>query len=229
MSSITIDQTYRVNESNGIEAYRVVIRGAQPREVRLPDLANEPGAVGVTTHSQGVNGKLISVRRFGVAEVIAAGPVSAGQSVAVAGASGKVKAVPRPQFEFGESGDDNAILIEWLAPELYSAATTISLLEGGPGMSWTLLSGSLNLLLAGNGGEITQTAAELIAAVEADAQLSRLIKVANAPGSTGAGPLETQNNSAANLADLLHPIGIAEDDAVQDGDRIRVMLIPSLV
>jgi hypothetical protein len=88
-----MDKSYRVTNSGGVPANRVVVQGASAGECAMPGAANAPGILGVTVHSQTSNGRMVSVRKAGIAEVTAAGPIPAGSPVNIHGTTGKVKAV----------------------------------------------------------------------------------------------------------------------------------------
>ena len=88
-----MDKSYRVNATGGIPANRIVVQGPADGECTLPAGPNAPGILGVTVHSQTENGRMVSVRKAGIAEVTAAGPIAVGTPVNIHSASGKVKAV----------------------------------------------------------------------------------------------------------------------------------------
>jgi hypothetical protein len=93
MSSYILDKAYSIDESSGVGAYRVLVQGDNPGEAKLPGSANAGAILGVTVHSQSRQGGHVAVRKAGIARVVAAGAISAGEPVNVAGTSGKVKAI----------------------------------------------------------------------------------------------------------------------------------------
>lgn len=93
MSHYILDKAYAIDETSGIGAYRVLVHGTQAGEAKLPGAANAGGLLGVSVHSQSLDGGNVAVRKAGVARVVAAGAISLGAAVNVAGTSGKVKAI----------------------------------------------------------------------------------------------------------------------------------------
>ncbi len=92
MPNYVLDKAYRVGSPNGVGAQRVVVHGPLTGECQLPAAENSGGLVGVTVHAQATQGRAVTVRRLGIAEVVAAGPIALGAPVIAAGSSGKVKA-----------------------------------------------------------------------------------------------------------------------------------------
>lgn len=92
-----MDKTYRIMSTGGVAANRVVVQGSSPGECVLPGAANAGSVLGVTMHSQSGSGRNVSVRKAGIAEVVAGGAVSAGAPVNVHGTTGKVKAITEGQ------------------------------------------------------------------------------------------------------------------------------------
>jgi hypothetical protein len=93
MPSYILDKAYKVTDANGVDANLVVVQGTNAGECALPGAANAGAILGVTMHSQSLQNKNVSVRKAGIASVIAAGAISVGVPVNVAGTSGKVKAI----------------------------------------------------------------------------------------------------------------------------------------
>lgn len=93
MASYILDQAYSINQAGGIGAYLVVVIGSKAGECKLPLAANAGSILGVTVHSQTLNGNNVAVRKAGIAKVIASGPITIGAPVNIAGTSGKVKAI----------------------------------------------------------------------------------------------------------------------------------------
>lgn len=89
-----LDKAYRVTNAGGVEACRVVTIGPNSGECMLPLAPNWPGILGVTVHGQPASGRSVGVRKNGVAEVVAAGPIRYGEPVIIADTKGKVCAAP---------------------------------------------------------------------------------------------------------------------------------------
>jgi hypothetical protein len=87
-----MDKAYKIMSPGGVAANRVVVQGAVGGECLLPASDNAGGILGITVHSQASAGRSVSVRKAGIAEVAAGGPIVAGAPVIAAGSSGKVKA-----------------------------------------------------------------------------------------------------------------------------------------
>lgn len=84
---------FKQAEASGIGEGLVVVTDSTEGYVKLPSGANVDGIIGVTTESQTAADRAIAVRITGVAKVKAAGVISYGARVNIAGSSGKVKAV----------------------------------------------------------------------------------------------------------------------------------------
>ncbi|MGB9691988.1 MAG: capsid cement protein [Candidatus Sumerlaeaceae bacterium] len=87
-----LDKAYRVATTNGVAANRVVVAGPLSGECSLPASENAPNLLGVTVHAQPEAGRMVTVRKVGIAEVAAAGAIPLGAPVIAADATGKVKA-----------------------------------------------------------------------------------------------------------------------------------------
>ena len=87
-----LDKAYTIATANGVAANRVVVAGPTAGQCALPAAENASGLLGVTVHSQPNSGRAVTVRKIGIAEVAAAGPIALGAPVIAAGSSGKVKA-----------------------------------------------------------------------------------------------------------------------------------------
>lgn len=93
MSHYILDKAYAIDEPAGVEAYRVVVQGAQAGQANLPAAANDGSMLGVTVHSQSRQSGHVAVRKAGIARVTAASAIAVGAPVNIADAAGKVKAV----------------------------------------------------------------------------------------------------------------------------------------
>jgi hypothetical protein len=93
MASYILDKAYTITNASGVGAYLVVVQGTNPGEAKLPSAANDGKILGVTVHSQTQQGANVAVRKAGIARAVAAGAISVGAPVNLAGASGKVKAI----------------------------------------------------------------------------------------------------------------------------------------
>jgi hypothetical protein len=93
MSHYILDKGYKITDAAGIAACRVVVQGTNPGECAAPGAANAGAILGVTTHAQALQNQNVSVRKAGIARVVAAGLVAVGAPVNIADAAGKVKAI----------------------------------------------------------------------------------------------------------------------------------------
>jgi len=88
-----MDKAYRITSTGGTGANRVVVQGASAGECSLPAAPNAGAILGVTMHTQSTPGRSVSVRKAGIAEVVAGGVIAVGAPVNIHGNTGKVKAV----------------------------------------------------------------------------------------------------------------------------------------
>lgn len=95
MSHYILDKAYAIDEADGVDAYRVVVQGAEAGVAQLPHGSNVGSMLGVTVHSQSRHTGHVAVRKAGIARACAAGPIRAGDPVIVADGKGRVCAVPR--------------------------------------------------------------------------------------------------------------------------------------
>jgi hypothetical protein len=93
MSSYILDKAYAIDETSGVGAYLAVVQGTNAGEAKLPGAANAGSILGLTVHSQSLEGANVAVRKAGIAKAVAAGAIDVGAPVNVAGATGKVKAI----------------------------------------------------------------------------------------------------------------------------------------
>jgi hypothetical protein len=93
MSHYILDKAYKITDSGGAAAGRVVVQGTNAGECKLPAAANAGAILGVTVHSQTTQNQNVAVRKAGIARVVAGGVVAVGAPVNVAGVTGKVKAI----------------------------------------------------------------------------------------------------------------------------------------
>jgi len=93
MAIYLMDKTYRINTTGGAASARVVVAGAATGQCALPAAANAGKILGVTVTSQPEIGRGISVRKAGIAEVVAAASIAPGSPVNIADATGRIKAV----------------------------------------------------------------------------------------------------------------------------------------
>jgi hypothetical protein len=93
MPQYLLDKAYKITDANGVGANLVVVQGTNAGECKLPSAANEDKILGVTVQAQSRQNKSVAVRKAGIAEVIAAGAITVGCPVNIAGSTGKVKAV----------------------------------------------------------------------------------------------------------------------------------------
>lgn len=93
MANYILDKAYEVTDAGGVSAHRVVVQGTNAGECALPGSANAGAILGVTVHAQSLQNQNVAVRKAGIARVTAAGAISLGAPVNIAGTSGKVKAI----------------------------------------------------------------------------------------------------------------------------------------
>jgi hypothetical protein len=226
MSHPVLDRAYRANAESGVPAHIVVVAGPGADDCHPPTAAGALPILGVTMHAQPRPGRHVTVRRMGIAPVIAAGPIARGMRVAVADTTGRVRAAAPPHHDTGNEGANNALRFTWRDPRLYTPATRLALVNPGAAeeLHWEWDGPTLRLILAHSGTAITTTAAALAAFVAADPVLGRLLAVTHRGASNGTGLLAAASTLAANPADIAGAIGIAEEDALQAGDVIDILL-----
>ncbi len=93
MAHYILDKAYKATDAAGVEAYAVVVHGVNAGECRLPAAANDAKILGVTVHAQTLQNHSVSVRKAGIARVVAAGAIALGAPVNIAGATGRVQTV----------------------------------------------------------------------------------------------------------------------------------------
>lgn len=114
MAIYLMDKTYRISTSGGVASRRIVVAGSSTGHCELPAEANAGKILGVTVTSQSELGRGVSVRKAGIAEVVAAGAITPGSPVNIADANGRVKTVNELEgskvqcLGFAESGATQA-------------------------------------------------------------------------------------------------------------------------
>jgi len=93
MANYILDKAYAITDASGVGAYLAVVQATNAGQAKLPAAANAGAILGVTVHSQSLKDANVAVRKAGIARVTAAGAISVGAPVNVAGTSGKVKAI----------------------------------------------------------------------------------------------------------------------------------------
>ena len=93
MAIYLMDKSYRITTSGGVTAGKAVIAGAATGQCALPAAANAGKLLGITTTSQPVQNAAVSVRKAGIAEVVAAGIINPGDPVNIADTQGRIKAI----------------------------------------------------------------------------------------------------------------------------------------
>ncbi len=227
MSNYVLDKSYRVANANGIGAGLAVVRTANVGECDLPAGANAAAVLGITTHSQTRQNSYIGVRRLGIVSAVAAGAIAAGAEVVAADDIGRITQATPPAYNFGVVGNDNAVQIDWIDRASFSLNTEIALVDLGADQTfeWDADAGLLRLYLTTNSGDtITMTAAELIEAINGDADLSKIIRASNYSTSDGSGTLTAEQADATSPSAGTNVIGVAEQAAIQAGDIIDVFL-----
>lgn len=83
MSAYILDKAYAIDENGGVPAYTVVVPGEKTGDARIAGSYNPPVVLGVTVHSQTLQGANVAVRKAGIARVIAADSIPVGVPVIV--------------------------------------------------------------------------------------------------------------------------------------------------
>ncbi len=91
MTYYILDKCYVA--STPVEACRAVVRANGTNAVKLPAGGNAGAIAGVTVFTQTIAGRGVSVRKAGIANVVAAAAVAIGDPVNIADAQGRVKAL----------------------------------------------------------------------------------------------------------------------------------------
>jgi hypothetical protein len=226
MASYVLDKAYRVTDSGGVNANRVVVQGTNPGECKLPSAANEGCILGATVHSA-LQDQSVAVRKLGIASLTAAAAVSAGDAVCAADNQGRIKSAAKAKADTGVEGNNNAIT--WTAKKCGNSgnAIIVDIVVSGNSvpLSIDVAGNTVTINSATNGGgSATTTAAQAIAAVAADANASVLVSGANKGTSNGSGVVadETAALSGGELGD--NAFGYAEESATASGDIIDVFL-----
>lgn len=228
MSSSLLDLAYLVDEPEGVARYRAVVAGARDNACQYPDATRAGHVLGVTTHAQSRQNRSVTVRRLGIAQCELAGAVARGQRVAVADDVGRLGAVETPSVTTGLVGSNNALTWTLKRPFAGALAAAVRLVVAGNNtpLSMVMNATHLQVNVATNGSGVpTSTAAQVLAAVQADPAASAFFDVAHASTSTGAGVVAAVNADLPITLYGLHAIGIAESGGVA-GDVIPVLLTP---
>lgn len=90
MSYYVLDKAYAIEDAAGVGAYKVVVQGSEAHCAKGPASDSQGTLLGVTVHSQSLQGANVAVRKAGIARCIAAGTVPLGAAVTWT-ADGKVK------------------------------------------------------------------------------------------------------------------------------------------
>lgn len=83
--------TYKEIDAAGVGANLVVVQGTNEYECKKPTAANEGKILGVTTEAQTTQNRQVRVMHVGVARITASGAIAVGDTVNIAGSSGKIK------------------------------------------------------------------------------------------------------------------------------------------
>jgi len=226
MSHYVLDKAYRAAPENGIPAGAVVVRGTTADECTLPAAANAGNILGIATHAQPRTGRHVAIRRLGIAQAVAAGAIAAGAPVCIADTAGRVAQLAKPRFVLGSGVSE--IIIEWLDPVSFSAAIEVELHEpeADGTFEWEFNAHRLRLTLSLDEEEVTETVASLVASVNGDAVLSKLVRAIRGGSAVDATVLSAASAHAGNIPATLNPLGTAEHAATQAGDLIDVFLTP---
>lgn len=228
MSNYVLDRSFEVEESGGVARHRVVVIGEGPGGCRYPGGPNAAGVLGVTTHGQSRQHKTVGVRMLGLVPCEASAPISAGQPVAVADATGKIKEATGATMTLGSVGTNSAVLFQFRTPGMVGDGFQIHLTQGANGSPLSHLINGVHVyvtLATDGGGTVTTTAADLIAYIAAAEDLSRFLQAFHVDGSNGTGLMEVDDEGAFGGGhEGLNVLGIALQAASADGDVIDVFL-----
>lgn len=223
MSSSYIDLTYQAAEA--LTAHRVVIRESG-NLAQLPAASGNLAAdvLGVTLQAQSRVGASVPVRRTGIAGIVAAGAITAGELVTIAGADGSVRPVVMPYALIEGADSETGILVT--AKQILPALEGMRIVIDGTGTSQvfgiSVTPGDVAITLATNGGgTVTTTLTVLKTALEASslAQLFTFTLVGS--GAT----LGAEGLAAFESFVFETPIiGIAQNDAPGEGALVEVLL-----
>ena len=79
-----LDKAYKITNDGGVSAGMVVVQGANAGECELPSAANAGAILGVTVDCQSLQNQNVTVRKAGIARVVAAGPIFVGDPINIA-------------------------------------------------------------------------------------------------------------------------------------------------
>lgn len=226
MSNYVLDRAYLTDEPNGIERNRVVVQSDEETSCAYPAAENAGDIVGVTMHTQTREGRSVTVRRMGIAPVEAASAIASGDFVAIADNTGRIKKAEPPSALLGTQGQNDAVRYRALFPTAQNIITKVTHVQSGTDtpLSATVSAGVVTINLAtDSGGDVTTTATALVAFVNADTELGKLVK-AELAGGTGAEPAFVGSGETTGYADSTNTLGIAQQTATASGDVIEVFL-----
>ncbi len=230
MANYVLDRAYRVEETNGIERYRVVTFGARTDGCQYPSGENAGGVLGVSTHAQTREGKSLTVRRLGIALCETAGAVNVGDLVCVADNTGKIKPGGFASVVSDTGTANKKILWTIKQPGLAGNAFQVKFNNPGPSQALSAqMSGlSIQIYLETNGSAVVQsTAQEVIDLINADLVISRFVTASLPSGSDGTGVVTApQTLIMSGGEESSNIIGIAQQAASGAGETIDVLLTP---
>lgn len=226
MANQILDKAYKVEPETGLISNVVVVCGIYSGGCRYPDGANSPRVLGVTTGS-GFPNRYVSVRKSGIASIVAAEGIFRGDAVCVADDQGRIKSAAKASGTTGVIGNNNSI--KWTAKNPGSGGNNIIIdivVSGNSTALSVAVTGNtitINSATSEAGAALT-TALEAIAAVEEDDAASLLVVGANNGASAGSGAIadQTLHLSGGESGDNI--IGYAEESASEEGDIIDVFL-----
>ncbi|MCC5876910.1 MAG: hypothetical protein JJU11_11885 [Candidatus Sumerlaeia bacterium] len=225
MSNYVLDKAYRILNEGGVDAGVAVVatEGEGTCRIATPD---DPHILGITTYSQPREGAFVAVRRLGITGAISTGIIDRGDRVRVVNDLGHLGRCPLPRWSTGSAGGNNSLIFHWADRGNFAAGLALELHDPGESapFSWSFTGGALRLVLEHDEIEVIQTAASLIAEIEADDDLAALIHVDAETGSTGSGIVAPAILQVENLPETRFPIGIAENGASGAGDIFDVYL-----
>lgn len=171
--------------------YAVVGPPNASNEVSMPDGAGY-AVFGVTQQAAAAAGRHVSVRTSGESYAIVGGTaITAGQRVKCEGADGKI-APAVPSAVIDPTGANNALVYTaqpaWHGAKGNGISITYTVSGNSTALSVAVNGLAINVIVATNSaGVAVSTAAQVKAAIEANAEAAALVTVANSGSDTGAG------------------------------------------
>jgi len=227
MSQTVLDQAFSVSEANGIARFRVVVSGSESGTCQYPESPFNQHPLGVSTHSQNINGKPIGVRSLGVIKCEAAESIAEGDAVVVADATGKIKSAPKASATFGDTPATNEIVVTAKQTGFIGNNIEVELeaLTSGNPISVSVTGHKVVVgCVTSDDVTITSTASDIISAINDDVEASLLISAANGASSDGSGTVAAASHVLSSGQAGDYSFAIAQETATADGDLIEILI-----